>query len=1501
MTHPTPGAQAANPSDIFIRSLLMPWLADATPAQINHLRDRFQAYRTSHQRVRDATVALISLEDFAKRQFNQHLARYLPLGTRVEQLEWRVVKPSIPSVSLPGWTVLEPDYRREPALLRLMQNFPADTSYFQGTGLVRAGAFDLIAADTNALIATCRAEDVGARYQQLLIQVFTEPTCALLAEDKRAGFLLSAEIARLKGHLAPAAHAALQALVDGSAQACADCLRGTAVRVSLLGQLLADVLAIELHDAQGQIQGVVLYMPSDSTQAFRAFTGWSDLSAALLADLQPQDDHQAFAQLIALDERAAFMTRLGQRLKDDVPDLELQAQALSGDPFATLVAAQVERIKRDARLLLVPSALVDATAASRRREQWKSAGLALAGLAGFFVPVVGAVLLGQLVVQVLSEAFEGVQDWSYGHQHEALEHFLGVAEVVAVTAAVAGGASLVARGFARSSLVDGLQPVTLDSGAKRLWSADPSAYQIPPPEARLQADGLYGDGKRRWLRVNQAWYEVQASGGGSWRLRHPQRPQTYGPIVESNGERGWRLHLSYPMSWHDEGRMLAALWPSDPLLDTAQARQILRIAGMDSDELRGLIVENRPLPVNLLDTVQRFESRGRIDRFFAALAGQHPLTDPQIQAWCLQQPGIGRLQGTQMRNAVLARQAAWRRPLFEHLSTLQWPGDALRTLLQRDFPGLPDAYAEEAIREVGEVERRVALLEQRIPCALARKARSLRQLARLSRAVEGLVYDQHYNNDSADLAIALLRRLPHWPSALNIEVREGSVWGRRVSILDPQGEAQNLRIFVQAADRFQVYDYQGQALELDIAEPQGLFEALVALLTPQQMTALGLPAEQASMPLRDQLVRQLPESVSRRLQLLGWRLEAPWFNPGQRLPDGRVGYLLSGRGHPSTSRRALHHRIRALFPGLSEHGVNQYLLLLESTESPYEALLEQENSYQRLHSRLSEWETDARQATVRHGRQQLGQRLRRCWRMIGQFEPSPDGLGMEMRLDLSGIGVLELPELPPRLEFDHVSVLILRNMHLQAIPVSFLRAFSQLRRLNLGSNHFTSIPPGLAYLLRLRTLNLDHNRIRLDAIGEGILSGLPQLSSLNLSHNPLGTFRMRFNHLWRLSWISLRYCHLRAWPVGLDLCGLLEIADLRNNQLSSIPDSILQMPLAYRRALLVDHNALSAEQVQALFSLRAHDRVHAGVQGVPAEGLSPGAARTEWLSRGGVDDRNERAERWDALSAMADSTGLFELFGQLQRTADYRRSPGHLSQQVWSMIAALSHDADLREAIFSRANDPLTCADSVAERFSDLQVQVLESQANAHATTDTSRGARLITLGRRLWRLNQVEAFARQDMQRRIAEERGVDEVEVSLYYRINLAAALDLPFQPTSMHYATIANVTAQQLDDALQFVRSAETREALAESLTERTFWQNYLLAEHERAFTELQAAYDEEGTELDAQVDSLSSEAYRQRWDELSVRRNSALQALRLQLTLDAIDTLDTSTPETSTPAQ
>ncbi|MGE7992713.1 NEL-type E3 ubiquitin ligase domain-containing protein [Pseudomonas sp. NPDC089554] len=1477
--------------DDFIASLLPAWIRQASPAQINRLRDSFRTHQASQAQVREATVDLIPLQTFAEEHFDECLRARLPEGSSVANLEWLEVTPRFDMAPGRLWPIYGASYRRQQGLLRLMQNFHEGASFYEGSGLVAMGTFKVLSGNTDTLVSACRSQDVGQQYQTLLGQVFSPATCALLATDKRAGFKLAIEVAALRGGITAAVQIALRDFADNTQDMSQQTLRAEPHRLSLLGCTLADALVVVLQDPQGQQAGVVLYLPSDPQRALRYYDSLAAMNLALVEWVKISTSRQFFVQQVSLAERAQMLTTLNLRLNDAQPDLAPVAIAIVGDVFAEQVRHQVDRIKDDARLLLVPTALADQLAARQRLQAWKSAGLSLLGLAGLFIPAVGALLLGQLVVQTLAQVYEGAEDWYHGHQHEALQHMLGVAETVAVTAAVAAGASIVARGFSRSAFVDGLEPVSLENGEKRLWSSDLGEYSQPPEGAELQDDGLLGVGERRWIRAQGHFYEVhRPQADGEWRIRHPWRAQAFEPVVDFNGERGWRIRHDRPLEWDDSSRLLDCLWPGHLPIQAERAAQVLKVAGMDQDELRGVVVEGRTTPVNLRDTLRRFDADTRIEAFFTSfVSGGVPSEDGTIQAWCLAQPGIQGLDEQALRAELIERAPALRGPLLKHLMEGEAPEDALVALLLRDFPGLPPTYAAEAVRGVDEVGRNLALGESRIPLALASRARSLLQSARVSRALAGIYLDSAYGNETGELLMAVLGRLPNWPSAVNFELREGSESGRLIAVRDPQGEQASRVVLVNRDGRFKLYDKEGREREEEVAEPQGIFQAISAVLTDAQLARLGVSGDDPAALLRGLVQQHLPDTHAQTLRLLGWRAQPAWFNPARRMSDGRVGYPLSGRGAGApVPGQILRDRVRALYPGFNDQELENFVTsLLNQPGSPFDLLLEHELSYRRLDRALTRWTDGQLQSASRNLYHEFSQHLRRAWQLQGESVVGDRGEPAGMRLDLSGMVVRSLPEIPVAVEFGHITVLVMCNLQLTEVPVSFLRAFDGVRRLTLNSNGLTQLPRGLGYMIELRMLRIAHNRVRMDEAGIGILAAMPHLRHLDLSYNPINRLDMRFNHLPYLRELRLRHCRLTNWPHGLELCGFLEYADLSNNQISNIPEAVLGMPLSHRMSYVVRGNPLAVSDLARLTALGDHPFQHPveEVEEIEEVQLNPALVRASWVDRLEPSARVAAGERWDTLLAMPDSSGLFQLLGQLRTTSDFQQQHEVLLERVWSLLEALDGNAALREQVYARANEPMTCEDSVARRFSDLQVQVLVAQTTAQAA-EHERGPQLLALGRQLFRLERVEQFAREDIAQRESEQRGVDEIEVSLYYRVHLAQQLELPLQPSTMFYEEVANVSAAQLQQALSTVRAAEASDAFTESLVQRDFWRRYLMERHEAAFDTINETFAERGSQLDLEQSTLTSEVYLQRWSDLASERESALHALYLRLTEDAL---------------
>jgi Leucine-rich repeat (LRR) protein len=475
-----------------------------------------------------------------------------------------------------------------------------------------------------------------------------------------------------------------------------------------------------------------------------------------------------------------------------------------------------------------------------------------------------------------------------------------------------------------------------------------------------------------------------------------------------------------------------------------------------------------------------------------------------------------------------------------------------------------------------------------------------------------------------------------------------------------------------------------------------------------------------------------------------------------------------------------------------------------------------------------------------------------------------------------------LPALPPQIDFHRITALSVNDSLVTDIPVDFLRPFTALTDLNLNSNGLMRIPVGVAHLPHIQVLRLAHNQIRLDAQAIGILHGLPNLTHLDLSYNRLEALDMSFHHLSRLRSLNLRHCRLGAWPRRLELCGLLECADLRDNQLREVPAEIQQMPHAFRRAILIERNPLSPMQLRRFYALDViEEHRHS-----PEQSWTFDLARTRTLLAEHEDAavRATREAVWQRLLAQANSSGFFRLLARLEMTADYTGAgEGRVAlvDGVWALLAALDNDPVLCRRIFEWADAPLSCSDAVASRFSELQVQVRQAQAEANAVNPESSN-QLLELGRQLFRLDQVEGIARQDYRQRLAAGEPVDELALGLAYRIRLRSRLQLPGQPYAMRYPDAVTLAQARIEDAFRRVNHAQTIENLTDSLSQRAFWNRYLRQQHGRMFDAIRADYSQRMLRLQAQRPALSAMALEQQQTRLREQQGVDIERLVAALT-------------------
>jgi len=1459
MTELTRDPEREEATDEFIAQTLPDWLKNLSHLQLRTLRDVFKQHVLSQQKVQQALSRLEPLDAFADTLLHEHLQAALSLDIELGKAQWREERRKLVADDL-GPTQHEAYFVHTPALAKLMQNFEDNEPFYPQTGLVypadaRSGqAEQVLTTDSAHVVQVTRALDVGKRYQQHLDTVLDSTCLTTLTEDKRLQLVVAVEIAALKQQLTDADVSMLRRIIAGQPPTHAQSDRAYAGALNVLGYRLEGAMAFERLEIipvaggfpRSKVNGVILYLPGDSEQSLRGFGSWRDASLALGVLLRNPSRQQAFAQRIALADRPAYLTLLSKRLADVQTDAQCSCEVIHDPLFQALASQQLQRIRDNARVLAVPTAQLDADVTAQRLQTLEAAGMGVLNLAAFFVPGVGELLAAELVGQTLSQVCEGVDDWSQGHQHEAIEHLLGVVETVVISTVLVAGTALVAQGFARSARVDELVPVLNDADEPRLWAANLEHYEDKAPPADLQVleNGLLAEGARHWWRNGDSYYQVRPVEGRSvWQLRNPHREAGFGPSLEFNGEQSWRLALERPLEWEGQSLLLGRLWPPAASLDPERIGQILKVAAVDDEHLRGLLVEWRPLPVELRDTLERFAVDARIDAFIMQL-NEGLQDDSELFQWCGDYLKVDTLSLDEQRATFVFNEPVLREQLFEHFSRKYLVSDPLLWLIQRDFKGLPDAYALDVLKQATDTERQWMVREERIPLPVAERVRAHLQLAQLTRMREGLYLKSSYQPSTVRLVFALLRKHARLSGAVTFKLREET--GPVLAELNPDGNSQLVITLMRKSGGFKCYDVDARELGGGLIDAETLPEVLARYLPKGDLARLTWDGSQASQQIIYALRSWLPADRKRLLELVGLGEIKPTSIPLRRLPDGRVGYLLSGRGEPAhPSRRMLVEAVGALYPSFDAEDLDRYVaLLLESPRSAYAILIQQYRDYLGLDRALQEWTQSAARGDSRRVRRLAADTLRRSWRLEGSRVVRADGGQQVSRLNLVGLDLASLPALPANTDFGHVTDLILVGLRLEAVPQGFLRCFTQLRYLNLSNNSLASLPVEIGDLSELRTLRLSRNRIRMNEGLAQAVGRLGQLDTLDMSENPLGAVSLRLGALSRLREVSVRRSNLQQIPVGLEQCGQLEIADLRDNQIAQLPESLFQAPLQVRRALELQNNPLAVAERERL----------GAVNPVPVPPRAANAfarVRADWLLHVPASTRAVCEMQWAGLLASPDSEEFFRLLRALTETSDFQRVPQDLAHRVWATIGAANEDPLLRAELFELAASR-GCVDRVISCFSTLEVRVLLTRALRDGGM-ADQQASLLELARGLFRLELVEGIARQDIERRIALEEDrlrnaglsvedaairasahVDEVEISLAYRIGLARTLGLPGQPQTMQFERLAEVSQAQLNNAAASVRWDSTTPALQAYISQRDFWRAYLQRQHTARFT-------------------------------------------------------------------
>lgn len=828
----------------------------------------------------------------------------------------------------------------------------------------------------------------------------------------------------------------------------------------------------------------------------------------------------------------------------------------------------------------------------------------------------------------------------------------------------------------------------------------------------------------------------------------------------------------------------------------------------------------------------------------------------------------------------LATQAVSRRTaLFEsHYSYRIQTSDPAVAVIRQAFPDLPGPVAQELLANASPAERRMLYDAERVPLRLAEEARYYRHTARLARTREGLYLEATNNPDTDRLVLSQIGKLPGWSDQVRLEIREPHFGG---TLLDSLGEQQApiRKVLVKTGDQYEAHDALGQELH----GPDNLYSSVLHALPDTERKALGFPSPHEAASLKQTVLDQPLPPRKEVEKLLGLPPIRPGYTPPMRLAARRPGTSIAGPEF-STRSGAFTELAQRIYPDHPWRYVEEFLELRGLNEGAAIQRLEQlESEYNTLCAQLDAWvETPPARGVDLMNKRMIAREIRQCWRR----DPFRFGAEHGYRLDLTLYDrAARLPVLSA--DFSHVTELYLNLVHPDIAEGlnTFLERFPQLNRLSVTGGALTEIPPALGSMSGLTYLNLANNSIVLSEERATLLTKLTQLTHLTLSDNPHLGRLPDFSAMPNLIIINLRNTGLTAWPTGYE--GLLDLVqlDLSMNQLTTIPESVLDTSTRGQEIASAHYlfgNPIEAEYMNDLIAYHAETDIDLGLD-IPVDSdsdasmsddspaHSPQGSRAPvsrdegaWLE--GLDGKGQEAFRdtWMRLAGeepIEQSEAFFRVIADLRESADYADDVARpkLLDKVRRMVSAAVEDTALREKLFTKANAPQAdaCADGITVAFSDMGFDVLLHEA--YAEPDAGKvEAKLLQLAKGKSRLDRVNAQARDVINQRRAAGRRPDEAEVYLAFRIGLGEQLELPWQASTMHYEKIAGVTPQQIETAYQAILEQERQPMDAvRQLIGQSFWKDYLEIQYLQELSEKEALRD---SKSDALLDLQSAQ---ERW--------------------------------------
>ncbi|QHC97022.1 hypothetical protein PspR84_21045 [Pseudomonas sp. R84] len=608
------------------------WLK-ATPATLSALDQTVRDLHSVQLVVQKDLDALKPLQAFCIDELSSALKSKWSLTFDVEKdlLSLPGVDCGCPATSTDKDGIQTIPHATQTLLQAAMQNFSEDeaTDSFPEGSLVRissapAGVEGLTPV---AFARFCRELDLGKRYQAHFQQVFglrssddkviaTRSMTRDIAKMKRLLLQLDMHLAVLKNHLTPAGLQMLQTLIDADGVVSAKTLyynkrplimQGIEILDSCVwGVVVFSARSVELYPDEW----CLVYMAAEPERPLYEYSSFNAFKQYLTRQLKEKRYKDYFANSIDEDDKADFFKTFAETAELG----HIKQLPISVPLFEFMVQSHVGKLQLDARKLAVPTEDIDEDVRQKRLLDMLQLGVSVVSVAGLVVPVLGQLMMGVAVGQLLGEVYEGVEDWRRGDHQQALSHLLSVVENIALMAAFAGGQKVLGtlgRKLVKShpDFFGQFTTILNRSGKPRLWKPDMVSYEHQLPWGVTMADNseeFYQVGAKTLGRVDHRIFAVTYdSASEGWRLEHPQRPQAYAPPLERHVEGGWRLATDHAEQWNSAAYTLKRIDPNLSEFSDTDLDMIRRLSGTSHEQLLRIFNDNLPLPGRLRDAVER--------------------------------------------------------------------------------------------------------------------------------------------------------------------------------------------------------------------------------------------------------------------------------------------------------------------------------------------------------------------------------------------------------------------------------------------------------------------------------------------------------------------------------------------------------------------------------------------------------------------------------------------------------------------------------------------------------------------------------------------------------------------------------------------------------------------------------------------------------------------------------------------------------------------------------